>query len=114
MLTPPAIMAIAISRNDITLPLIRLIKNRGRMKPRIILYITTKRGRAAPIVETRDIGPLAIAQNANTIASSASVSLKTSKAIAEFLCFISLSFLIVLGRNAATRKTPDRLKKERL
>ena len=114
MLTPPTIMIIAMHRSAITPRLAGLIRNPGKTKPRMILYITTKRGRVLRIVETRDIGPLAIAKNDNTIASSRNISLKTIKAIARFLCFISLSCLIVLGRIEIIKKIAEKQKIARL
>ena len=59
------------------------------------------------IAETKDTGPLSIAQNVNTIPIGANVSLKTSKARAESLCFISLSCLRIQGRIETSKKILD-------
>ena len=104
---PLTIIAVATSRNASTPLLADLIKNLGKMRLRIRLYRTTKRGRLPMIVETRDTGPLSIAQNDRVIPIGANVSLKTSKAIAEFFCFISFSCLRIWGRNETSKKMPD-------
>jgi len=64
-------------------------------------------GRLLTIVETRDTGPLSIAQNNSTAAITTSVSLKMSRAMAEFRRFILLNSLRARGRNEASRKIPD-------
>ena len=80
----------------------------------MMLYIATKKGRVLQIVDTRDTGPLAIAQNWSTVASITSISLKVSMVKADFNWVISLSCWIVLGRIEIISEIPDRQKIERL
>ena len=107
MAIPPTIMVVATSHNaNFSLPA-DLMRNLGKMRPRVRLYIATKIGRLLMIVETKDIGPRCIAQNDNTIPTGASVSLKASRAIDEPLCFISLNCLRIWGRSETSKKIPD-------
>ena len=108
MMTPPTIIAVAASRNaNIPLPK-ELIRNLGRIRLRTRLYIATKIGRLPMIAETKDTGPRCIAQNDNTIPTGASVSLKVSRAIDEFLCFMPRNCLRVCGRSETSKKIPDK------
>ena len=67
----------------------------------MILYTAAKTGRIPERVETKDTEPLAIAQNCKIAASNASTSLKMSKVKVEFLRFLSLNCLMMLGRAEA-------------
>jgi hypothetical protein len=102
----PTIKIVAINRIIIALLLEDLIRNPGRTRPRIMLYMATKVGRVARIVETRDIGPLDCAQNINPIATGAIISLQRSIVIVLPFCFISLSCLMVSGRIEISKEIP--------
>jgi len=80
----------------------------GETRLRIRANITTKIGRLPIIVETRDTGPLSIAQSNSTIPPRAKVSLKASRPIAEFLRFMLLNWLRMWGRIEISKKIPDR------
>ena len=70
-------------------------------------YLITKMGRLLVIVETRDTGPLSIAQSDSIMATGASNSLTMSKAMAIFLCFILISCLRTWGRIEKSKKIVD-------
>ena len=106
MLMPPTIKRVAINRIIITLLLEDLIRNLGKTRPRIMLYMATKTGRVPRIVETRDIGPLDCAQNINPIATGAINSLQKSIVTVLPFCFISLICLMVLERIDTSQKIP--------
>ena len=74
----------------------------------------TKIGRLPMMVETKDTGPLCIAQNDNTIPTGAKVSAKVSRAMAEFLRFIFFSCSITEGRTEIRKKMPDEQNTSRL
>ena len=59
------------------------------------------------MVETRDTGPFVSAQNDNAIPIGVNVSLRVSRAIAEFLCFMLFSCLMMWGRIETSKKIPD-------
>ena len=107
MLIPPTIIAIATSRNASIPPLADFIRNLGKIRLTTSVYRATKTGRLPMIVETKDTGPLCIAQNDSTIPAGANVSLKASKAMAELLCCISRSCLSMQGRSEISKKIPD-------
>lgn len=104
---PPIIMAVAMSRRaSILLPGCHS-KNVGKTRFRIRAYVNTKMGRLLTIVETSDTGPLSIDHKASVMAVGARSSLKVSRAIAEFLCFILISCLRMWGRIETSKKVPD-------
>ena len=102
-------MAVAMSRNINVLLIADLMRNPGKTVPNNKEYIATKTGRLLMIVETRDTGPLCIAQYDSTIPIGAIVSLKAIKLIATLFRFISLSSLRTWGRIENSRKLPDML-----
>ena len=104
---PLKIMAVAISRKASILLPGSHSRNVGKMRLRIMANITTNTGRLPMIVETKDTGPLFIAQNDNVIPIGANVSLKAIKTIAEFLCGMLPSCLRIWGRTETSRKIPD-------
>ena len=104
---PPTIMAVATSRKASTpLPSCHC-RNLGEIRLRIKANIITNTGRLLAIVETSDTGPLSSAQNISSIPNGANVSLKASQPKTEFLCFMLLSCLAIVGRTETTRKIPD-------
>ena len=107
MLIPLTIIAIATRRKASIILSPDRIMNSGAARLRISANIATKIGRVPRMVETKDIGPLSIAQKLNTNPIAASVSLKTSRAMAEFLRFIFLNCLKVPGCVDISSKVPD-------
>ena len=107
MVMPLTIRVVATSRKTSALLPGCHSRNMGEIRLRIRANITTKIGRLPTIVETRDTSPLAIAQKESIIPSSANASLKASKAIVEFLCFMLLSCLKLQGRIETSKKIPD-------
>ena len=104
---PPTIMAVAISRKaSILLPGCHS-RNIGETRLRIRANMTTKTGRLPIIVETKDTGPFSIAESDSVIPTKAKVSLRASRPIADFLCFMLLSCLKVWGRIETSKKIPD-------
>ncbi len=104
---PLTIMAVAMSRRaSILLPGCHS-RNVGRIRFRIRAYVNTKMGRLLIMVETSDTGPLSIDRNASSMATGARSSLKMSRAIAEFLCFMLISCLRMWGRTETSKKVPD-------
>ena len=101
------IMAVAMSRRaSILLPECHS-RNAGDRRLRIIANISTNIGRLLIIVDTRDTGPLSSAQNDSIIPIGASVSLKASKPMVEFLCFMLASCLMMWGRTETSKKILD-------
>ena len=103
MLMPPKIMIMAMNLNIIPRLVTRLMRNPGSTILRIILYIAIKTGRVAEIVETRDTGPLAIAQICSREARRANNSLKPSRDRVEFLRFMANNSLMTAGRIESIR-----------
>ena len=105
---PLTIMAVAVSRKtSILLPGCHS-RNTGKTRFRIRAYVNTKMGRLLIIVETSDTGPLCIDHNDSIMATGARSSLKMSRAIAEFLCFMLISCLRIWGRIETSRKMPEK------
>ena len=106
---PPTIMAVAMSRMasmPFPVPGCQSM-NIGEMRLRIRANMTTKAGRLPIMVETKETGPISIAQSEGAIPPKANVSLKASKAMAELLCCISRSCLSMQGRSEISKKIPD-------
>ena len=107
MVIPPTIMAVAMSRRT-SIPLPKSHpRNMGDKRLRIRANISTNIGRLLVIVDTKDTGPLSSAQNVNTIPNGANVSLKVSRPMAEFFCFILINCLMMWGRTETNKKIPD-------
>ncbi len=88
---PLIIMAVAMNlKASILLPGCHS-RNIGETRFRIKAYVNTKMGRLLIMVETSDTGPLAIDHNDSIIATGTRSSLKVSRAITEFLCFMLIS-----------------------
>ncbi len=107
MAIPPTIMAVAMSRKASILPPGCHSRNMGKIRFRIRAYVSTKKGRLLIMVETSDTGPLAIDHNDSIMATGARSSLKVSRAIAEFLCFMLINCLRMWGRIETSKKMPD-------
>ncbi len=107
MLIPATIIAIATSRSARRpLPEER-IRNFGMSRPKIRENIITKMGRLPKIVETSDTGPLSIDRSASNMATGARSSLKVSRAMVVFLCFMFASCLMMCGRIEISKKMAD-------
>ena len=107
MAIPLTIMAVAISRKaSILLPGCHS-RNIGKTRFKIRAYVNTRTGRLLIMVETSDTGPLSIDHNDSIIETGARNSLKMSRAIAEFLCFMLISCLRMWGRIETSKKVPD-------
>ena len=63
----------------------------GRTRFRMSAYANTKTGRQLTIVETSDTGPCSMDHSDSIMANGAMDSLKASRAIDEFLCFMLIS-----------------------
>lgn len=107
MAIPPIIMAVAASRSTRAALVGRHFRNTGKTLPRIREYIKTKMGRLLRIVDTRDTGPLSIAQKESIIPMGARVSLKLRRAIAEFRRFIERSSWKARRRIETSKKSED-------
>ena len=106
MAIPEIIKTVAINRNAKVFLSADFIRNLGSTRLRMMAYIATKIGRLAIMVEAKETGPLAIARNDNTIPIAPTISFKTSRAKAEFLCFISLICLNTEGRIEKSSQRP--------
>lgn len=107
MATPATIITIAVSRNA-SMALVQChSRNIGETQLRMRVNMKTKIGRVPRIVDTRDTGPLPIAQKDSTTPTSAKVSLKISKEIAKPWCCIQCSSLKTLGLNDISKKKKD-------
>ena len=110
MAMPPTIMAIATNRKaSIPLPGCHSRKP-GRKRLSMRAKINTKTGRLPMMVETRDTGPLCIAQSSSITPTMANASLKVISHSVEFLCFIWLNCRRIWGRSEAIRKMAERQK----
>ena len=107
MVMPLTIMAVAKSRKASSPRPGCQSRNAGAIRLRMRANITTKMGRLLVIVETRDTGPLSIAQSDSTMAIGASNSFKPIMARAVFLCFILISCLRTWRRIETTKKIVD-------